>query len=78
MTKKTTAILAVASAFASIAEGSQHPQPNEPNSFTRLSPEAQDYIVDAMLGVYDEKPPEDIPESVKKEIREWANEDEDA
>lgn len=44
----------------------------EDTDFARLSPAAQALIVDAALGVYDTKPPEDIPESVREEIAKWA------
>lgn len=45
--------------------------PQEETDFARLTPAAQELIVDAVLGVYDDEPPSDIPESVKEEIAQW-------
>lgn len=42
-----------------------------PTDFSRLSQEAQDAIVGAMVGEYESGPPE-LAESVKDEIRAWA------
>jgi len=46
-------------------------QEEESTSFSKLSAEARKFIVNAMVGEYDNAPPE-IPESVKAEIAEWA------
>lgn len=40
--------------------------------FSRLSQEAQDLIVGALIGEFNDSPPE-ISESVRAEIQEWAN-----
>lgn len=42
-------------------------------AFARLSEEAQDLIVRAFLGEFDESPPPETPESVKAEIADWAS-----
>ena len=47
------------------------PEIENPTDFSRLSQAAQDAIVDAMVGEYENGPPE-LEESVKDEIREWA------
>jgi hypothetical protein len=44
--------------------------------FSRLSVAAQTFIVDAAMGVYDNGPPEHIPEDVAEEIRQWIVSDE--
>lgn len=45
--------------------------PQEETDFARLSSAAQELIVDAVLGVYDDGPPSNISESVKEEIAQW-------
>lgn len=45
-------------------------------AFARLSPLAQELIVNAVIGEYDKSGPPDIPEAVKAEIAAWAREDE--
>lgn len=47
------------------------PEIENPTDFSRLSQEAQDAIVGAMVGEYENGPPE-LSESVKDEIRSWA------
>lgn len=47
------------------------PEIDNPTDFARMSQEAQDAVVNAMMGEYDDGPP-DLPESVKDEIRAWA------
>jgi len=47
------------------------PEIENPTDFSRLSQEAQDAIVGAMVGEYEDGPPE-LAESVKDEIRAWA------
>jgi hypothetical protein len=50
------------------------PSPSEGDTaFSRLSQEAQDLIVSAMLG---EDPPDDSPESAQEEIRRWTEAEE--
>ena len=46
-------------------------------AFATLSKDAQDLIVRAFLGEFDESPPPEIPESVKAEIADWASKDEE-
>lgn len=43
-------------------------------SFCRLSEQAQDLIVRAAMGEFNDSPPPEIAESVKAEIAEWASE----
>lgn len=43
-------------------------------SFCRLSEEAQNLIIGALLGDYDKLGPPEIPESVKNEIAHWVAE----
>lgn len=50
---------------------------NTKTPFSRLSQEAQDLIVSAMVGEFDESGPPEIPESVKAEIADWASKDEE-
>ena len=47
------------------------PEIENPTDFSRLSQAAQDAIVGAMVGEYENGPPE-LSESVKDEIRAWA------
>lgn len=47
------------------------PEIDNPTDFARMSQEAQDAVVNAMMGEYEDGPP-DLPESVKDEIRTWA------
>lgn len=47
------------------------PEIENPTDFSRLSQEAQDAIVGAMVGEYENGPPK-LSESVKAEIRAWA------
>lgn len=47
------------------------PEIENPTDFSRLSQQAQDAIVGAMVGEYESGPPE-LAESVKDEIRAWA------
>ena len=46
-------------------------------AFARLSEEAQDLIVRAFLGEFDDSPPPEMPDSVKAEIADWASKDEE-
>jgi len=48
-----------------------------PTSFSRLPKAARDLIVDAVLGKYDEKPPDYIPPDVQAEIERWCGEPDD-
>lgn len=45
----------------------------EATEFSRLSLEAQDLIVRAATGQFEDGPPADIPESVRAEILAWAS-----
>lgn len=45
-------------------------------AFCFLSPMAQELIVMAVLGKFENGPPPNIPESVQKEISEWAETEE--
>lgn len=49
-----------------------HPSPAG-NSFAAMSEEAQEIVVGAFLGEYDQSGPPDIPERVRNEITAWAN-----
>ena len=67
--RKPSAVLAAACSLAASA-GS----PLGVTSFSRLSEQAQDLIVRAMMGEFDDAPPQDIPDEVKAEIAQWASE----
>ena len=41
--------------------------------FRHLSYEAQELIVDAALGKFDNAPPPDIPDSLRRELIDWKN-----
>ncbi len=43
-------------------------------SFAKLSPKAQELVVNALLGVYDLSGPPEMSPEVKAEITEWGNE----
>jgi hypothetical protein len=43
-----------------------------PTEFGDLSPDAQEYIVGAVMGEFDAAPPASMPESVRAEIARWA------
>ncbi len=66
-------INALLSALATLAETSA---PAEDTEFAKLSDEAQDLIVRAAVGEFEDGPPE-IPDRIKEEIRQWAAKRED-
>jgi hypothetical protein len=66
---KPTTIEALMAALAPLSI--PFPEIENPTDFSRLSQEAQDAIVGAMVGEYENGPP-DLAESVKDEIRAWA------
>ncbi len=53
------------------AASDHHPEGE--TTFSELSQEAQDLIVSAFMGEFDETGPPEIPDDVKEEIRNWAN-----
>ncbi len=59
--------------FAALGPPEPEPDPSLQTAFARLSPEARTLIVDTTLGKYDDAPPPFIAESVREEIRAWAN-----
>lgn len=67
--RKPSAVLTAACSLAASA-GS----PLGATSFCRLSEQAQDLIVRAAMGEFNDSPPPEIPESVKGEIAQWVSE----
>jgi len=67
--RKPSAVLAAACSLAASA-GS----PLGATSFSRLSEQAQDLIVRAAMGEFNDSPPPEIADSVKAEIAQWASE----
>lgn len=65
---KPAIILTAACSYASAGS------PLGATSFCRLSEQAQDLIVRAAMGEFNDSPPPEIAESVKAEIAEWASE----
>lgn len=67
--RKPSAVLTAACSLAASA-GS----PLGVTPFSRLSEQAQDLIVRAAMGEFNDSPPSEIPESVQAEIAQWASE----
>jgi hypothetical protein len=58
--------------LAAMLHAFDRPVRDEDTAFSRLSQEAQDLIVRAIVGEFDEAGPPEIPDSVREEIAEWA------
>lgn len=67
--RKPSAVLTAACSLAASA-GS----PLGATSFSRLSEQAQDLLVRAAMGEFNDSPPPEITDSVKAEIAQWASE----
>lgn len=67
--RKPSAVLTAACSLAASADS-----PLGATSFCRLSEQAQDLIVRAVMGEFNDAPPPEISNPVKAEIAQWASE----